>query len=482
VPDTDPERLRAAVAAVLAHHDAFRLRFTRTENGWCQRLDDPETDDHEPTVPLEVLDLDGVHRSERSARIAAAADHLQRTLDLERGPVVRCLYVDCGRDPGRLAIAAHHLVIDGVSWRILLDDLVHCYVRTAQHHHPAAGPEPALPPTSTSYAAWSEALVASAAHERRDRDLGHWLEVVRSAGGGLPVDHQAARPAAASGSDAPASTVGSAEVVTVELGADDTARLLESASRDHHAGVEELLLAALARTLAGWCQGPDLLIDVEGHGRELPDGEHGGQLDVSRTIGWFTSLAPLRLALERAPDPTTQVRAAARSLRSLRPGAITYGILRHLHPRGNSLEPDELHRPRLCWNYLGHWSPPSGLGPFTGLATESPGRLASPLQERPYQLEVEAVIVEGRLRVDWTFSPGVHHRATITRLAEQLRGALRWLVTAAEATDAPRPGLLEDLDEDRLEQLAGVLSRLDDEHDEHDESHEHLHDQPARRR
>ncbi|MBW2257067.1 MAG: AMP-binding protein, partial [Deltaproteobacteria bacterium] len=440
-PGTNSAWLQAAFRAVVAHHSVFRHRFTHDGANWLQQLADEE-----PEVPFQTLDLSQLDLSSRAKEITAQVSRLQSSLDLGRGPLVRGLFMACGEDNGRLALIAHHLAVDGVSWRILLDDLEHCYGQISQ------GREPELPAASSSFARWADELVTAATGESWARDLERWQGIVGSTSGCLPLDH--------SGDDA-ANTVDSADVVEVELTASETDRLLDSAPQHHGATVNELLLAALARTLATWCDSTHLLIDLEGHGREPLD----RMPDVSRTVGWFTALFPLRLPLDRHGEAATRIGAVTRCLKEIPSKGMTYGVLRYLRPRGELLEPNEGQGPQLSWNYLGRWHAAGGSSLLQGVAAEPVGQLASPRQLRSHLLEVQAVVVDDRLRVEWGFSTAFHKRSTIVGLAERYRDALGALLNIDAPTDGQGPGALAGLDEDQLERLSSIMNQVDEGHD-----------------
>ena len=267
-------------------------------------------------------------------------------------------------------MAAHHLVIDGVSLRILLDDLRRAYQGQA------------LPAPSTSWHEWAERLQSYAAALEVEPELARWrsvLEGVRP----LPRDHQGEN------------LVSSLDMVHFQLTPDQTAQLLRSRP-------EEAMLAALAEVLRDWTGTGGHVVDVDRHGRE----ELFEEVDLSRTVGWFTDVQPS--ALEN-PGQTIPLR---------------YGLLRYLHP-----DPEvrrrlaELGQTQISFNYLGQLDSLVG-GPWLGLAPESPGSLFAPEQPRMHLLEISAIVAGGVLSVSWGYSRNAHDRATIEKLAADFQRAL----------------------------------------------------------
>ncbi len=280
-----PAPLGRALAALAAHHDALRLRFEPGEDGWRAWIAP-----REERPPLAVLDLSALPAERRSAALEAAAASLQGGFDLARGPLFRAALFRMGGEPERLLLVAHHLVIDGVSWRVLLDDLETAY-----------GNEP-LPPRSTSWKRWAERLAAHAGSAEVREELPYWL-AASAAPAPLPWDGQGEEDAGLG-------------FVSAALGREATRALLGEATAAYNTQVNDLLLAALVRTFARWTGAARLRFDLEGHGRE----EIAPDLDLSRTVGWFTTIFPVTLhgrsecrgCRAGRPDPRRQGDAARR--------------------------------------------------------------------------------------------------------------------------------------------------------------------------
>ena len=264
----EPAWLEAVVAQWLGHHDALRTRFERTEGGWRQAVMAPDG-----AMPVVRVDLSAVPAAERHAALETKATELQASLDLEQGPLLRVALFELGEDrPARLLVVIHHLVVDGVSWRVLLEDL---QTLCAQRR---AGQPLQLPPKTTSVQQWARRLDEYAASSAVQAEAAYWRTQLGAETTPLPVDHPA---------DPAANTAAAARRVSVTLTATETARLLHEVPQAYQTRINDVLLTALAAAFREWLGPTALVIDLEGHGR--PD-DLFDDLDVSRTVGWFTAL------------------------------------------------------------------------------------------------------------------------------------------------------------------------------------------------
>jgi non-ribosomal peptide synthase protein (TIGR01720 family) len=425
--------LAGGVAALLRRHDALRLRFLRGAAGWRQ------LDGGEPPWPLCEIDLAALPAARRRPALESAAARLQASLDLERGPLLRvALFPGRGRRAGRLLFIAHHLAVDVPSWRILFDELQTAYLQLER------GEPLALPAPTTAFTRWAQGLAALAAGGGLDEELAYWSAAHR------------ARPPAPLPLDFPsgANLAGSAATFTTALDAEASRLLLREVPARGRAQVAELLVAALAGALRRWTGAPSLAIDLEGHGREdLLEGA-----DLSRSVGWFTSLFPLRLELAGAEDARELLRRVQRELRGVPRRGIGFGLLRYLSARPEvTAELGRQPLPAAAFGYLGEVGRTPGVeGPFR-LAREWAGPVLGPRGRRSHVLVVTAAAVDGELTLNWNYSSSLHREATVAALARSFAGELRALIaycaSSAELPDplADFPAL--DLDREALDEL-----------------------------
>jgi amino acid adenylation domain-containing protein/non-ribosomal peptide synthase protein (TIGR01720 family) len=407
-----PDLLEPALRALLAHHDALRLRFEATEHGWTQRCLEPE-----PAPVVSTFDLSGLPPEQQRRELEATAARLQESLDLQRGPLLRAAWFDFGHgSSGRLLLLAHHLAVDGVSWRVLLEDLQAAYREFLE------GQELLLPAKTTSYQHWARRLREYAATSAPAFD--YWRRLDRSSVARLPED----LPGASAASD----TVGDARTHSVELGAEETSALLREVPEVFRCGMNEVLLTALAAVLAQWTGGRKWLVDLEGHGREpLFD-----DVDLSRTVGWFTSIFPVVLEASASGELLETLEAVKDRLQSIPNQGIDFGVLRYLRQEDAGGAPAG--EAQVLFNYLGQFDQVFARDDLFRPAEESPGPTVSPTAPRTHAIEVNGLIHDGRLRVGWTYSEARHRAATIAQLAERFLQALRELVALARAGEHRR--------------------------------------------
>ncbi|MCW2917433.1 MAG: amino acid adenylation domain protein [Actinomycetia bacterium] len=414
----DLEPLKAALAAIVAHHDALRLRARRTgDGGWM-------LDNADVTAPQPITVADRAAFEELAAKT-------QASLDLESGCLLHALYARLGANGDRLLLVAHHLGVDGVSWRILLEDLATAYGQAA------AGKRISLPPKTTSFQFWARRLAEDAG--RFAAELPYWTKLLGSArDGALPHDEAGLA----------ANTFGNTQEVTVALSTETTGELLRSSGR---APTQAIMLAALGRALADWTGRRRVLVDVEGHGRE----QLWDDVDLSRTVGWFTTIYPVALETEEGPHAT--LRHVKEHLASVHDNGLGYGILRRSELSGSPT-------PATRFNYLGQVIGAGSAGTLFTSAPEGTGQSVSPLNRRPYLLDVTALVAEGQLQVTWTFCPDLHRRAAVEALAVAFVDQIH-TVLAPESTGSGTGYVAEDfplaqLDQAQLDMIASTLRRI----------------------
>lgn len=439
----DPDRLRRAAGRLLLHHDALRLRFHREADGEWRQVNAPVKAADASEV-VEWIDLSSRPPEGRAEARSAEAARLEGSLDVSRGPLMRLGLFDEGPEaPQRLFWTVHHLAVDFVSWGILMEDF------TTLMDSLEAGDDVELPPRTSSYQTWSETLVEHVGETETQAELHFWRD--------LPFDRCAPVPEDGPGGS---NLAGSVDVVTVSLPEAASRRLTRDLPQAFSIRIEECLLAALARVLAPWCGAPAVLVDLEHQGREPVR----GGLDLSRTVGWFTSLFPVVLEAATGETGVDLLKQVKESLRGVPRHGIGFGLLRYLAPdekvrrllaRGPSAD--------VRFNFLGHvdrWL--TGDGWFApGLETGE--ALHAPENRRSHLLEVDARIEENRLWVDWRYSTHRHRRVTVEDLARRHLEVLSHLVDEALHGESMgfTPSDFPDADLDQAE-LDELLKHIDE--------------------
>ena len=249
-------------------------------------------------------------------------------------------------------------------------------------------------------------------------ELSYWLDPARARGGRLPVDLP--------GGD---NTLASVGTVTSDLSAEETRTLLQEVPRAYHTQINDVLLTALAQAFARWTGRWRLLVDLEGHGREALFDD----LDLSRTVGWFTALFPVFLELDGAEPPGEALKSVKEQLRRLPNRGVGYGALRYLCRDAALAEPLKSQAPaEVGFNYMGQLDRAFAASPLWRRARESGGPNHSPRGGRSHVLEVTGWVADGRLQLLWVYSRNLHHALTVERLAG-------WYGEALRALDGPLP-------------------------------------------
>ena len=411
--DLDPALLRSALQAVVAQHPVLQQRFVQGEAGWQARQGPPAA------VDFESVDL-SAEADEAALQAAwhALAVRAQRPFDLAAGGLLRAVHAQAGTRPGRLFIGLHHLVADLIAARLLLqalDDELQARLRP-----PAAGAVPARAAVAgTPWARWTECLVAHAQSAGCRAAAAHWSRQGAQAFTPLPRE-------LAGG----ANTHDSSAQLWLQLNAPRTAQLL--ARSGGGTGLAGALLAALAQAVCGWSGQPHLWVEVEGHGRTAVADE----LDVSRSIGWFT--APFPVCVAAGPDPLHAAQAAARALREAPLGGMSFGLLRHLHADPNlRAEMAALPVPEVVFLFEG--AVPSAADEDGRLLhlldiQSAPGRAGT--DPRSHVFEVHARLEGGCLQLGWGFSRQLHAQSTVQALLVAMADALQ--APAQAPVQAPR--------------------------------------------
>ncbi|WP_254664785.1 condensation domain-containing protein, partial [Streptomyces prasinopilosus] len=422
----DATALEDALNDVIAHHDALRSRFLTGDAGVRWLIDGP------------AARCRLAHHTGPDTDTPHLGPH-----DLRHGPLLRAVLHD--RGPGRprvLHLAAHHLVVDGVSWHLLLEDLDRAYRARRAGRDGAA----ALPPKSSPLRQWAERLAAHAAAGGFDDEEAYWARATEDARAALPSDRTGAN------------TYASQRSVTVRLGPEDTGELLRTLPETYRTRANDVLLAALGRVLCGWTGHERVLVDVEGHGRE----ELFADVDTSRTVGWFTTRHPVALAVPSGADWDAVLKQVKEQLRAVPRHGLGHGLLTL---PGRDAAPLPATAAQISFNYLGRFGPSrdtgdpgtaEGLygGPFRPLELD-----ADPSAARPHALEVVGRLDDDGLEFTWFYSDALHRRETVEdlagRFADALAGLARHAARPGAAGRTPSDFPLARLDQAHVDRVAG---------------------------
>ncbi|MGG6352097.1 amino acid adenylation domain-containing protein, partial [Pseudomonas putida] len=397
----DARALERTLTCMLGQHDALRLRFTHEQGRWIQRYQPLQ----ECLQRLGDDPLLWVREVADEEALEDLANELQRSLDLAQGPLMRGLLATLGNGQVRLLLVIHHLVIDGVSWRVLLQDLQEAYQAFLAER------EPQLPLRTSSFGEWAAGLAGHAV-TLRERELEYWVAQLDRQDGPLRCDNPRG-----------GNLMCHREEAAFSLDAQRTAQLLKEAPAAYQTQINDLLLTALSRALCQWDDSASALVLLEGHGRE----DLFEQLDLSRTLGWFTSMYPVRLS--PVSEPGASIVAIREQLAQVPDKGIGYGVLRHMDEPWVRARLADLPQAQVTFNYLGQLDQSFDAEQALFLpAPESVGDSFSQQASLANWLEVVGQVFDGKLSFRCIYSNRRFRQGTITAFMEQFQAELVLLI------------------------------------------------------
>jgi amino acid adenylation domain-containing protein/non-ribosomal peptide synthase protein (TIGR01720 family) len=420
----DLEALQTAWRALYSVHGALRTTFRQDADGaWHQQAGSGEV------RPVELHDLRD--SDERSMTGKDIAEKLHGSLDIEAGELAAAACIRSG-ECDRILLVIHHLVVDGVSWRIILQDLVECYASARQ------GKEPVPQPVPTSFIQWANTLHSQSRHSRFLAQLPYWQAVAEN---DTPLPEIFSIPGK--------NTYRDVSVLQFELATEDTAQLCLAANRAYSTTVEDLLLCALGRALYT-CYGlSNTLITLESHGREETFG-----LDLSRTCGWLTVTYPFALAIEEKRELAYQIKSVKEAVRAVPDRGIGYGMLRFMTPGELTQKFDIGCSPAIGFNYLGRLEEHSD-APFTVGLDAHHGSAVNPGDRRPSSIDVSCIVINDILKISISSSQqvmsGEAARVFADAFCKEIGTIIQHCCDGREAELTPADLTYSDLSLDELE-------------------------------
>ncbi|TCW37424.1 gramicidin S synthase 2 [Laceyella sacchari] len=402
----DADALRKVWRKLVQHHDALRMSYSFQDGQWTQfnrGYDEQAADAHFTVEEFNLMDES--EEVDVATVIEREANRMHESLSLTDGPLVRC-GVFYTHDGDYLLIIIHHLVVDAVSWRILSEDLYSAYEQVMQEK------EIMLPDKTTSFKTWSESLRDYANSDAfMQAEWPYWQQVVEREVAPLPVDME-------SDGKYLIRDVGVAEIT---FSKEETEALLTEVHDAYQTEINDLLLTALSLTVKEWT-GEPVAVHMEGHGRE----EIAEHVDVTRTVGWFTSIYPVVFDLT-AMDVAKAIQEVKATIRSVPNRGIGYSLLRYM------LEPSKREalsfvlKPEINFNYQGQFVQDVEAGE-TELTSVSVGQGVSPLNQWPFKLDFNGLVEEGQLLISVRYPKTVYHHSTVKGLVQRYQEHLRNII------------------------------------------------------
>jgi non-ribosomal peptide synthase protein (TIGR01720 family) len=353
-------------------------------------------------------------------------------------------YFDLGEGrPGRLLFVFHHLIIDGVSWRILLEDLQTAYEQLSH------GKDLVLPQKTTSFQAWGNQLEEYAKSTQVIGELEYWLREGHKTTLPLPVDFPGGE-----------NLESSADAVRVEFSKEETRTLLQQAPVDNNVSINDLLLAGLAMAVQSWSGRSAIRVDIESHGR----GGYFDEVDTTRTVGWFTSLYPVTLEVPFPVTPAETLRMTKERVHTIPRNGFGYGLLRYL--TGLDAVKSRLtggQAAEISFNYLGQVSLSQEQQGIFQPASENTGPVHGPDGKRANLIDVTCIVTDGCMGIEFTYSKNLHRTTSIQALAHSYQDALRQFIHADQdhqpGGHTPSDFPMARLNQQKLDRLMSKLNQ-----------------------
>ncbi len=403
----DEHEIRAIFGKIMEHHDALRMTFSREKDDIVQ-----ENKNGDSRLQVEIFDFS--RRQDPIAAMESSANEIQSSISLEQGPLLRLALFRLA-DGDRLLIVIHHLVVDGVSWRILFQDLA------TLHRQYTEDLPLVLPARSASFGQWGEQLHKLSVDADFLEEIEYWRPLEDTEPAPVPRDF-ATEPG----------VIADSLTVAFTLSPRDTERLQTRSHEAFYTSMNDLLLAGLALAGAEIFNCPRLLLALEGHGREAV----ASDLDTGRTVGWFTALFPVILPEVDAGDLESTIVRVKEALRQIPRKGAGYGVLKYLTPSMHKKGLVHKLKPRISFNYLGSIDAELHQLPFN-VAPDFTGHPQSPSNHRIYDFDISGVIREERLEMSLTYSPCQYKEETVALFWDRYKSFLEQLVRFCTSVNEP---------------------------------------------
>ncbi|MEC1790046.1 surfactin non-ribosomal peptide synthetase SrfAA [Bacillus vallismortis] len=430
----DPERVEKTLQALIEHHDALRMVYREEPKDVVQYNRGLEA----ASAQLEIIHIEG-QAKDHEDRIEREAERLQSSIDLQEGGLLKAGLFQA-EDGDHLLLAIHHLVVDGVSWRILLEDFAAVYTQLEQDN------EPVLPQKTHSFAEYAERLQDFANSKAFLKEKEYWRQLEeQTVAVKLPKDRE-------SGDQRMKHT----KTIEFSLTAEETEQLTTKAHEAYHTEMNDILLTAFGLAMKEWTGQDRVSVHLEGHGRE----EIIEDLIISRTVGWFTSMYPMVLDMKHADDLGYQLKKMKEDIRHVPNKGVGYCILRYLTAPEHKEDVAFSIQPDVSFNYLGQFDDMSDAGLFKRSELPS-GQSLSPETEKPNALDVVGYIENGKLTMSLAYHSLEFHEKTIQTFSDSFKVHLLRIIQHCLSQDGTEltPSDLgdDDLTLDELDKLMEIF-------------------------
>ncbi len=431
------EALTKAFDKLVEHHDILRTVYEEKQGNIRQINREKDGD----FFTLEVFDLTHIDNKEDiAAKIKEKANNIQGSIDLVNGSLIK-LGLFKTKHGDHLLIVIHHLVVDGVSWRIIFEDLSIAYKQAIN------GERIVLQEKTDSFKLWSEELRKYANSSKLIKELPYWRKIQESDISAIPKDL-----------DFDSYISNDKRTISIDFTEKETEQLIKQVNRAYGTEINDILLTALGAAIKEWSGNEKVLIDLEGHGRELKLAD----VDISRTVGWFTSTYPVILDMTGIRDRGYQIKKTKESLRHIPNKGIGYGILKYLTKPENREGVSFNRNAEISFNYLGQFDNDVNTEVFK--ASNMPlGNSVSLRSEKTYSIDISGIITGGRLVLGFSYNKNEYAEETIKKITEIYSNNLREIIEHCiekEATEiTPSDTRAKNMSLEELDSLIETLGK-----------------------
>lgn len=437
--DLNKTYLEEALKEIIKHHDALRLEFKKEGSEWKQ-FNSPYK---ESSNVFSYEDLSNESSDNLSDKIKDDISKLQKEFKFSESPLIKIkLYKTPEEKDDKLLIIVHHLSIDGISWRILFEDLFTAYTQLS------TGGSLKLADKTSSFKAWSNKLIELCNSDILKDESDHWLSLSEYKISEISKDYVSG-----------INNTESFETITAELDKHNTQTLLKEVPKAYNTQINDILLSALVISNYKLTGSQNIFVNLEGHGREDIDDSP----DVSRTIGWFTSIFPVYLRADKPEETGETIKSVKEYLRKIPNNGIGFGILKYLSKDKSLTEKlRSIQQPEIVFNYLGQIN--------ENIIDSSDWKLGKELIVldqnkdgiRAHILEINSIVSDSKLKVNFTFSKNIFNSETINNFSEvyieELKNIIDHCTTEDTGGYTPSDFSAAGLDQQELDNLLANLN------------------------
>ncbi len=414
------DALQKIVSALYQRHDALRLSVKDNKASYI-----PFTEQCVERA-VQCRDLGQLQGEKWELELAKLGAEAKTGLSLVEGDVFRAVLFEGQRESEgktnqrRLLLTLHHMVVDGVSWRILLQDMATAFEQWQQLKTIE------LSPKTSSFQQWGDYLLDYADSDVLLSEKSYWLVHASEQVNALPVDHE----------NACDNSISISKTISFELAEWQTQALLNDCTSAYRTQVNDLLLSALYLALQQWTGQNAFRIDLESHGRE----DLTETLDLTQTVGWFTSVFPVTLALESEASIQEVIKTVKERLRKVPNNGIGFGLLKHMAAHedasGNDFSQAKGSASEILFNYLGQFDQVINKESAFQLASEAVGDDVSVERQRGHSLELNGMVTGGKLGFSLRFNGQQYKQETMESLLQGIESALNQVIKHCQSKEA----------------------------------------------